>query len=242
MFKRRFIHCTGSLKAVLGILKNGFVIHPCDRKVLNFITNRPEFSRSEPQEFGMVCLHSFKVFPNFLFWRKYGPFGIEMKPSFVDQTGFRQVEYVSSVGTRINALRSRFEDAINDLDACVYKEHPEDGFRKMAYTNKFIAQLVGANKWSEFLSEFEYMEPVENRFEQEWRYSRQEPFYYDERSKKDVIDAVNDSQSWAKYSFALHFSKDDVKSLYAPFDYIVALRSQIPDEFKDIAIKRSSEI
>jgi hypothetical protein len=238
MLKRRYIHCTDSLDKVIGILKHGLIVRPCPRKVvLDALTDRNEFQNREPQYFGMACLHGFKVLPNSKYWKKYGPYGIELHPSFVENAGFRRVIYLDKDSRQFSRIKSDFDDALRQLDQKVYAKHPNDSFRHMAYTNKRVAALLGARKWADFLTEFEYMEPRHNRFEMEWRYARPEP-YYDDRPFSVIRNAVNDDANFARYTIPLKIKRADVLRVHVPFADKDALHLALP-EYQGIEINHT---
>jgi hypothetical protein len=224
----RFIHYTSSLEGLLGILKHGFIINPCRRKTLELFTDRSEFIRREPQYFGMVCLHGFKVKPSFRYWEKYGPFGIEMSPCWVAEQGFQKVRYIKKHGKELDGIKVFFDEAIEELDDIVNSQYPEDEFRQMAYTNKIIAGVLGARKWTEFLTNFENMEPYENSYECEWRFSRPDPLYNDDRIPS-VVDNLNNDRGWSKHIYPLKFSGSDVLKIHVNGDCAENLKSQLSD-------------
>jgi hypothetical protein len=235
MLQLRFVHFTKTLDAVVSILKHGLVMNPCSRTVLRYFPEREEFKDREPQQFGMVCVHGFRILPSVQYWKKYGSYGIELHPTFVETTGFRRVNYVNQRSREFRQLKSRFDEAILQADQKVYAKHPEDTSRQMAYTNKNVAAILGATKWARFLSEFEYMEPHPNKFENEWRYVRPEPLYSN-RTLGDVIAAVNDEESFAKYTYPLRFKPQNVLRLHTGAGTPEELRRRLPEEYRKVEI------
>lgn len=231
----RFIHYTSSLEGLLGILKHGFIINPCQRKTLSQFTDRSEFSVREPQYFGMVCLHGFKVVPSLRYWDKYGPFGIEMSPEWVAENGFRRVHYVKKNGRNHRRIKAFFDEAIEELDEIVNSQYPEDGFRQMAYTNKAVAGLLGASKWVNFLNFYETMEPYENSYEREWRFSRPDPLYNDDPIPQ-VVDNLNNDRGWSRHIYPLKFSVSDVLKIHVGRNCIKELKCKLGDVNPDVKV------
>ncbi len=221
---------------MLGIVKNGLLIYPNERRILKFLTSRLEFDEREPQSFGMVSLHGFTRFPNPKAMKKFGSFGIEFERSFIKRIGFFPVEYVAPNEKWIGELRNEVQSALDELDQRVNAKYPEDSFFKMAYTNMTVSRILGGRKWENFLARFEFMEPKEHQFEQEWRYARAEPLYYDGRSKAELIAAISDVDSFARHTFALKTRRDDILRFYAPAGCGSSLRALLPDEYKTIEI------
>lgn len=231
----RFIHCTNSLNALIGILNHGFILNPCQRKTLGYFSNREEFIEREPQYFGMACVHGFKVLPNHRYWSKYGPFGIEMSPKWVIESGFHRVNYINPEGIKFHLLKKHFDAALSELDALVYAEHPDDAFRQMAYTNKNVAGVLSAMKWVEFLTAFEYMEPYENSFEREWRFVRKEPLYNDD-SIQVMVDNLNNDCGWSRHIYPFKFECADVVRIHSEENIVEELRKILPSDYSGIEI------
>jgi len=231
----RFIHYTSNIDSIIGILKNGFIINPCERKTLGYFTNRDEFKDREPQYFGMVCLHGFKFAPSFKYWRKYGPYGIEMDPKWVKLNNFRKVLYTKNKGLLYRHLKRFCDSALLDLDSKIHAKFPDDAFRHMSYTNKNVALVLGAKTWADFLTVFEYMEPNYNRYEREWRYVREDPFYYSE-SIGDIISSIKRDLGWSRLVYPLKFECNDVVRLYAFDKDKGVMREKLPQEYSGLKI------
>jgi hypothetical protein len=232
----RFVHCTNSLDAVIGIMNHGFIVNPCQRKTLGYFTNRDEFVVREPQYFGMTCLHGFKYLPNYKYWGQYGPFGLEMNPKWVVENGFHNVNYIKPCGLKFRRLKIKFDYALAELDAVIDSEFPDDAFRQMAYTNKNIAGVLGAKKWVEFLAEFEYMEKYKNSFEQEWRYVRKEPLYNCD-SIPVIIDNLNNNRGWSKHIHTFKFSPKDLVRIHMEEADKERFREVLPSGYSGIEVQ-----
>ncbi|ALQ54595.1 hypothetical protein PI2015_1287 [Pseudoalteromonas issachenkonii] len=210
-------------------------MNPCQRKTLDLFTDRCEFISREPQYFGMVCLHGFNVKPSLRYWEKYGPFGIEMSPDWVIEKRFQKVRYIERHGRERDRIKAFFDEAIEELDGIVNSQYPEDGFRQMAYTNKIVAGLLGARKWAKFLTLFESMEPYENSYEREWRFSRPDPLYNNDPIPK-VVDNLNNDRGWSRHIYPLKFSDSDVLKVHVSRDCVKELQEMLNDMQSDLKI------
>ena len=231
----RFIHYTSSLEGLLGILEHGFIINPCQRKTLSQFTDRSEFNAREPQSFGMVCLHGFKVIPHVKYWDKYGPFGIEMSPMWVMENGFRRVHYIKRHGRKSDKNQVVFDEALKELDDIVNSKHPEDEFRQMAYTDKVVARFLGAQKWADFLTFFEITEPYENAYECEWRFSRSDGFCILDPIEQ-VVDNLNNDQGWSKHLYPLKFARSDVIKIHLGRNCAKELKSGLSNVYSNLKV------
>lgn len=236
MFPRRFIHCTKDAETVGRILRHGFIIHPCERKVLPYFTTREEFRNREPQFFGMVSMHAFRFTPGKRFIRHFGPFAIEMSDTWIAANSFRQVKYLRKDGFFRWVLSFLVSDALDTVDRVVTAQYPEDSFRKMAYTDKNIAAILGATKWAQFLAFYEYIEPHEHKYQHEWRYARSEPFYNNDPIER-TAKMLDQDAGWTRFVSTLKFKPADVVRLFAPPAEHEGLMRILPTDFSDVAIE-----
>lgn len=184
----------------------------------------------------MVSMHAFRFKPGKRFIRDFGPFAIEMSDTWIAANSFRQVKYLRKHGIVRRALSFLVNDALADVDRAVNAQYPEDSFRKMAYTNKNIAGILGATKWAQFLAVYEYMEPHEHKYQHEWRYARPEPFYNNypiERTAK----LLDQDAGWTRFVFTLKFKPADVVRVFAPPAEHDGLMRILPTDFSDVAIE-----
>lgn len=173
--------------------------------------------------------------PNYKYWNKYGPFGIEMNPKWVVNNDFRKVIYTKQKGIKFSIFKRNFESALSELDRVVYAEYPDDASRHMAYTNKNVAGDLGARKWVEFLTIFEYMEPHKNSFEREWRFVRKEPLYNND-SIPIIVDNLNNDRGWSKHIYPLKFESSDAVRIHAEKHSKAYIRKRLPAEYSGIEI------
>lgn len=227
----RFLHATSSSEALIGILQHGLIINPCERGIIDAFTNRPELLRPEPQHFGMVCVHGFKLVPNTRYWKQFGPFGIELAPWWVYGAGLRRVLYLNRESLVFKEHKRVFDWALGEADRVVRSQHPEDSFRKQAYVSKNAALVLGAHQWAEFLTQYAYMERHQHTYQQEWRFVREVPFRIKE-SIAEIVQLLNRDAGWSRLIYTLPVPHEAVIRLIAPKKDIPLLRKQLPSDYK----------
>lgn len=233
----RFLHATSSRDGLLGILRHGLIINPCERGIIDAFTSRTELLQPEPQPFGMVCLHNFNLVPNVRYWRKFGPFGVELAPKWVDQAGFSKVLYLDTNGPEFLEHKRFFKQAVADADRAVQAQHPEDTFRKQAYISKNVALILGAHLWADFLTQYAYFEAYKHRYQREWRFVREVPFRRTE-TFTEVLQSLETDAGWSRLIYTLPIPRAAVIRLIAPNASIPLLRKELPPNYRDVPIVR----
>jgi hypothetical protein len=229
--KRRFIHLTGSHESLLGILRDGLLIRQRRRNVWKWFSRESAYKEREPQQFGMVSLHQFRLRPRSAAIHHFGPFGVELTPDWVAKSGFQEVLYVQDSGPVYESLKMQFNNALTDIESRLRSEDPTDLFPTMAYTNMNVAAWIGAEKWVRFLALFERMEPFKHRKQREWRYSRPDP-YYGNHGVAELVDDLRRKDNWTQHIHVLKFDPTDVASVYLPKKYLHDFRCSSPPGYE----------
>lgn len=236
MIPLRFVHFTDSSTALASIVQNGLFIRNRRRNVWKYFTRRKEFREREPQQFGMTCVHTFRFFPNRRYVKRFGPYGIELTQEWIQRNDFRRVLYISENDLYRLGFQAKFDEAISELDECVRKAPSDDSFPRMAYTNARVACLYGARLWCQFLEWFQFMEPKKHRYQSEWRYSREDPFYQS-HSTGELNDALKTKKGWLHIVHVLKLDRSDIVRLYVPKIERESFTELLPDGFENIKIK-----
>lgn len=237
----RFAHHSDSLKGLYGILNDGLLIRARRRNVWKYFIRGPEYKDREPQQFGIVSLHSYRFRPKSRFVKQFGAFGVEMSSKWVVENDFRPVLYVRESGPGYQLMKSRFDEALEDLETRLSKEPKDDAFPKMAYTNRNIAGWYGAIKWVEILDWFECMEPYKHKYQREWRYSRSDP-YYGQHSVEELVDDLRRKDNWTQFIHVLKFEPTDVLSIFLPQAYHGQFRHEAPHPYLRHRLRRLPNI
>ncbi len=232
----RFVHLTASLESLNGILQDGLLIRQRRRNVWKWFSKDPIYRKREPQQFGMTSLHQYRIRPSSAAVRHFGPFGVELKSEWVKTAGFREVSYVEDQGQKYEILRSKYQDALIDLESRLASEDPTDQFPLMSFTNVNCAGWIGAEKWVNFLLLFETMEPYKHRKQREWRFSRPIP-YYGDHSVDELVDDLRRKDNWTQHIHLLKFGVADVSSIFLPRKHIADFRLTAPTQYRAQRIK-----
>ena len=193
-----------------------------------------DFSLREPQQFGMVSFTEIEPADASAHAEQFGPFGIVMTEKWAKTQQAQRVIYIDEVGPVSDMWLVLFMKAYEDVKTSVGES--EDAFRNMAFENKTIAGLVGAEIWPYLLQLYEYMEPGIVAHEREWRVVNKMPLYSLSPSREEAIAAVSPSQNWAKYVNVLRAPREGVRTLVCPASSREKLLSTIPEEFKSVPI------
>ncbi len=226
-----FVHYTKKIDVFLKILSSGLFINQCERKIIRELTNRDEFQRHEPQFFGMTCVRKEGFFGSRKHAKEFGEIGIVFSDEWVFSNGFKSVEYVGDV--ELENIKPEFIEAITEVDEYCEKNQV-DGFHKMAYTNKAMASWLGLKKYHEFLVRYEYMEPINNKYQCEWRYVQPLPLY-NSRPTEELVQAVQ-KPGWSQQLRCLKFSENDITAFVVPLLQVRNFKKLLPDEFKKVPV------
>ena len=101
----------------------------------------------------------------------------------------------------------------------------------MAFTNKFMAGIAGGQLWANLLTLYEYMEPLENSYQSEWRIVHPDPVYGYGKTKKDIIENVSPPKGWAQFIHVLKVAPQDIAEFVCPTGKDVNLRNSLPQDF-----------
>ncbi|MCU4118501.1 hypothetical protein N8A90_05310 [Variovorax sp. N23] len=227
-------HYCRSAKAVANILEYGFAWVANPRRLTHFLMPHHDFSSREPQQFGMVSFTDIEPADASAHAEQFGPFGIVMTEKWAKAQQAQRVIYVDEVGPVSDMWLALFMKAYEDVKTSIGES--EDSFRTMAYENKVIAGLVGAEIWPYLLQLYEYMEPGIVAHEREWRVVNKEPIYSLSSSKTEAIAAVSPPQNWAKYLNVLHAPREGVRALVCPSSSREKVLATVPEGFKTVPI------
>ncbi len=224
-------HYTPEVHTVGKILVNGFAYVPNKRGLIVEFLSSHDFSEREPQAFGMV---SFTELPPD---RAQGPretfgnYGIVVSGEWASSHHMQKVLYVAREGPIFEALCWLFQHAYVDLKERI--KFPEDAAWQMAYTNKVMAGIAGGLLYANLLQLYEYLEPIEHSYQQEWRVVHPYPVYGYGKTKQEIIGNVSPPKGWAKHLHTLSVQPSDVLGFVCPVDEEEILRGCVPSEYRD---------
>jgi hypothetical protein len=206
-------HYTKTPDAVANILKHGFAWFPNRRHLTELLIPDRDFSKREPQQFGMISFTELEPASADPHRRQFGTFGIEVSERWTAENGVQRVIYVDERGPLTDALRVLFGIGYADVTRRI-EQHPNDAGWLMAYENKHAAGAVaGSSLWAHLLQLWEYLEPAFSAPQREWRIVTPYPFYSLSEDKAKAIAQVSPPQNWAKFTNVLSIPRQDVLAL-----------------------------
>jgi hypothetical protein len=228
-------HYTGSSEAVANILTHGFAWIPNRRKLATLLIPQHDFSRREPQQFGMISFTELEPTQTRAHRERFGAFGIVVAERWALECGAQRVIYLDDEGPLTVALGVLFEIGYADVTRRI--EYPDDAGWLMAYENKNAAgAIAGSRLWAHLLQLWEYLEPASSSAQREWRIVNPDPLYSLSENKSEAIAQISPPQSWAKFTNVLAIQRSEVVALICRGTDMERLQSQLPPEYASIRI------
>jgi hypothetical protein len=228
-------HYTGSSEAVANILTHGFAWIPNRRKLAKLLIPQHDFSRREPQQFGMISFTELELSQARVHRDRFGAFGIVIAEQWARERGAQRVIYLDEEGPITVALRMLFEIGYRDVTGRI--EYPDDALWLMAYENKNSAgAIAGSSLWAHLLQLWEYLEPASSAAQRELRIVNPDPLYSLSDNKSEAIAHVSPPQNWAKYTHVLPVPRSQVVALICRRTDLEQLQFQLPLGYEGISI------
>lgn len=207
-------HYTAEIETVNKILNNGFAWIPNIRGLIADLLPFHDFKDREPQQFGMI---SFTDLPPEVAQGprgKFGNYGTVVSKEWASSKNIQKVIYVDSKGPIFEALRWLFQYAYDDL---VKRSLNREGeVSQMIFTNKGRAAVAGGMLYAKLLELYEYVEPIEHSYQQEWRIVHPMPLYGYKETKQEIISNVSPPKGWGKFVHVLTLTPNDVVGFVCP--------------------------
>ena len=233
-------HYTDSVDAVVGILTNGFAWVPNRRDLMPLLVPEHDFSRREPQQFGMVSFTELETEHAGAHTACFGRFGIVVTEEWARANRAERVIYVEKEGPAYEVWRSLFAVGFRDVKSRI--EYPDDAAWLMSFENKAAAgAIAGSRIWATLLQLYEYMESAEFSSEREWRIVNPDPDYSLSQSKSEVIRQVSPPQGWAQKKNLVPVSHRDVEAFVCPRNEYGRLLDSLPDGYQDLTVVKTED-
>ena len=234
----KLTHYTQTAEAIANILEHGFAWFPNRRKLANLLVPWHDFSKREPQQFGMISFTENEPAYAKAHCEEFGFFGIIVTEKWAIEKSAQRVIYIEDYGPATKAWCNLFAIGYSDLKCRI--KYPDDGAWLMAYENKAAANAIaGAALWANLLQIWEYMEPASVARQREWRVVNPEPFYSLSESKSEAIQQVSPPEGWAKFTHIVPISRSEVDALICPKSLMSQLMSLLPDSYKSVTLLES---
>ncbi|BBO18679.1 conserved hypothetical protein [Candidatus Brocadia pituitae] len=224
-------HYTRETTTVLNILSNGFAWVPNCRNLISYLIPDHDFSEREPQQFGMISFTELTPGEAVEHRKEFGNYGITVSENWTRKHRVQKVLYIDKSGGPIfDALSLIFKEGYNDVRSKI--RFPDDAMWQMAYTNKAAAAITNSRLWIGLLQLYEYIEPIENAYQSEWRIIHPEPYYGYANTKAKIIKNVSPPQGWAKVLNVVTVQPEDVIGFVCPRGNQESLKSVLPKVYK----------
>lgn len=228
-------HYSDRIEALVGILTNGFAWVPNRRNLMPLLVPQHDFSRREPQQFGMISFTELEPAHARDHASTFGPFGVVVSEEWAYANQAERVIYVRNDGPALDAWRSLFAVGYRDLTSRI--EYPDDAAWLMSFENKAMAGAVAASTlWVALLQLYEYIESADFAGEREWRIVHPHPHYSLTDSKDEIIRQISPPRGWAQFLNVVCVSRRDVEALVCPRREYGILRDSLPDGYEDVTV------
>lgn len=230
-------HYTSDIDAVGKILNDGFAWIPNKRNLISSFLSEHDFSEREPQEFGMISFTELKADEASVHRMTFGSFGIKVSESWAKKHKAQRVLYLDKKGPLFDAIKNIFQIGYHDLKSRI--EYPDDAAWNMSYTNKALASSgAGASLWASLLQLYEYIEPISNSYQHEWRIVQQLPLYGYKNTKSTIIDNISPPTGWSQVVHVLKPMPSDITGFVCPEGREMDILKCLPREFRKHKIEK----
>lgn len=204
----KLTHYTSKIETITQILEHGFGWFPKRRELIDLLIPSHDFSKREPQQFGMISFTELLPHQAGNHRKIFGEFGVVVSNNWAFANSIQKVIYIDDKGPVFESLKSLFQYAYNDL---IRNSQLREGeVSSMAFTNKARAAIAGGVLYSNLLQLYEYLEPIESSEQQEWRIVHPHPYYGYKDSKEENIKNISPPQGWAKLLNVLPIQQKEV--------------------------------
>ncbi len=232
-------HYTRTAEAVGNILTHGFGWFPNPRRLTHLLMPLHDFSKREPQQFGMISFTENDSHHAKAHCEEFGFFGIVVSDKWATEKNAQRVIYIEEHGPATEACRNLFAIGYRDVQQRI--KYPDDGGWLMAYENKAAASAIaGSALWANLLQVWEYMEPAYVAQEREWRIVNPEPDYSLSESKSEAIRQISPPQNWPRFTNLVPIPRIEVEALICPPSRVPELTTFLPESYKNVTILESN--
>lgn len=233
--------------ALLSILKNGsFRFLHNDRGLIQRFTGDFDWSEMpEPQPYGMVSFTELSIGEAQTHRKRFGPYGIVMRKEWLLEEYAQPVIYVPDSGPIHEALSSLFGMGLMELyerfaeDAGTPKSLARLGFAPI--NKRAAATFLRSPFWAHLLTLYEYMQPIRDRDQREWRIVQPLPVAFQDLEKEaQQRAAARDATTWGLRQ--LRFDPCDVAELIVPADNRAAFAGCLPEGFTETPLRSHRQL
>jgi len=225
-----FTHYTKYIQDINKILTVGFAYVPNLKKLISDFLPFHDFSEREPQQFGMISFTELPIEQAQSTRKTFGNYGIIISNEWAFSHQIQKILYISRNGPIFHSLHKLFQYAYEELN--IKSKLREGEVSSMAFTNKERAKIAGGMTYSYLLQLYEYMEPIKNSYQHEWRIVHKYPYYGYAKTKKEIIANISPPKAWANIFNVLKVEHQDINSFVCPFNEREKLKNVLPMQFQ----------
>jgi len=230
----QFTHYTGTIETVVNILSNGLAWVPNRRGLIEAFLPFHDYSEREPQQFGMISFTELLPDAAEAPRKEFGNYGIMVSEEWAFSQKIQKVIYIDRKGPVFDSLCTLFQYAYAELLKASMRREGE--ISQMLFTNKVRAGIAGGSLYANLLQLYEYMEPMDNSYQQEWRIVHPKPLYGYRETKEEIIKNVSPPTGWAKIMNVLPLEPKDIAGFVCPVHDEVVLRQVQPETYHNIPL------
>jgi hypothetical protein len=230
----QFTHYTGTIETVQKIFSNGLAWVPNRRGLIEAFLPSHDFSGREPQQFGMVSFTELPPATAEAPRKVFGNYGIMVSEEWAFSQKMQKVIYIARKGPVFDSLCALFQYAYAELLKASVRREKE--ISQMVFTNKVRAGIAGGSLYANLLQLYEYMEPIDNSYQQEWRIVHPQPLYGYRETKEELIKNVSPPKGWAKFMNVLPLEPKDMVGFVCPVHDEVVFRQVLPEAYHNIPL------
>lgn len=220
-------HYTRRLETVSKILRNGFLMAPNRRELMEVLLPGASFGEREPQQFGMISFTELDLGASTRHSENFGKFGICVTADWARRNGAHRVLYVDKHGPVTESFRWLFELGHQELQI----KHPD--YTDRILENDALSALY-AQIYSRLTAIYEFMEPAANAHQMEWRIVNPVRQYHDLSNRARLLESLlKDADSGIG---TVRVEPDDVAALIIPKKAIRPLQASLPESFRRVPI------
>ena len=227
-------HYTHEIDTLKKILDYGFAYVPNKRGLISDFLPNHNFEEREPQQFGMISFTGLPLINAKKHKNDFGKYGVIVSNEWANSHNIQKVIYIDNKGPVFESLQNLFKQGYDDL---IHKSMlREKEVSEMSFTNKERAKIAGGYIYSNLMQLYEYMEPIHNSYQQEWRITHPSPYYGYAKTKEEIIQNVSPPKNWAKILNVLPVKPKDISGFVCPEKDMAVLQNILKPEIKSVRI------
>jgi hypothetical protein len=223
----RLVHYTKAPHIVGEILRNGFLLVPNRRELIQRLIRTRQFPAREPQQFGMVSFTELRIEDATQHRETFGEYGMVMSWKWAIKHAAQRVMYIGE-GSVLDTFSWLFELATQELE-----RNSGDKAPQFAPFSKAAAGSY-SQMYMHLLTLYEFMEPERNSSQVEWRIVNALPYNMDVSDRAAMMrKLIADAPVWKN---TVKVEPEDIHMFVAPVQHLGEVGGQLPEAFRTVPI------